>query len=466
MKNYLICLVIIAASCTSPINHKTTGAICISDSTRHASCVYLTTDEKDQPIVSWCETNPDSKQKSFYMAWLDEKSGRFSSKIAIPIEQNASLHEEGMPKIAVKNNGAIIAVYETSTPSDYNRFAGSIRYIVSTNKGKSWTNPVYLHADTTPGKSHSFTALARLGDGEIGACWLDAKPNKKIHGRPVRFAKTSGGNSFVNEMVIDSIACECCRIAISGSKNGRVSIVFRDIINDSIRDMSIVTSEDNGNTFSLAVPYSKDGWVINGCPHNGPALAITDNKMYTTWFTGGSQKGVYYCELNTHLKPANRLLVSNQARFIQLCVLEEGSRILAYDEKRKVGDKTFNKIVLNRLIDDRAYAGEIASSGSMASYPVVKAFGKDKVVVAWSQDEKIYYSVVDVESINKPVIKKPSRGVNVAYNPQSAMDDPVCGMKVSATEDTVRYRGNLLGFCSELCKARFLDEPAAYVENH
>lgn len=464
MKNYFIGLMILATACTSPVHKPALTTVCISDTANYASCVYLTTDETNQPVMSWCEMDTGSKHISFYMAWLDE-SGRISSKVSIPIEQNANLHEEGMPKVAVKNNGAIIAVYETSMPSAHNRFAGAVRYIVSTDKGASWSKPAYLHADTMPGKSHSFTAIARLGDGEIGACWLDAKPNPKLHGRPVHFAKTNGNNSFENELVIDSIACECCRIAISGSSNGKVSVVFRDIINDSIRDMSIITSPDNGKRFSKAVPYSHDGWVINGCPHNGPALAVADDKIYSTWFTGGPQKGVFYCELNKAMESTNRLLVSDHARFIQLCLLGDGSRLLAFDEKRTEGDKSSNKIVLNRIIDDKVYRGEVEASGSLATYPVVKALDDDHVVVAWSQDKRIYYSVVEVKSINRREIKEPVKRTNVAYKQLPMREDPVCGMMMSASADSVEYKGKVYGFCSDICKARFEDEPGEYVKN-
>lgn len=475
MKNYfsIVSFILLALACSSPSNKnetKTTLSIIISDSTKNASCVYLTADEKEQPVISWCETDTSIKKKNFFMAYFDENRGSFSSRIPIPIEQNASFHEEGMPKIAIKGNGTIIAVYETSTPTEYNRFAGSVKYIVSTDKGKTWTNPANIHADTVQGKSHSFAAITRLSDGEIGASWLDAKLNGKKNGRPVKFAKTNVNNFFENEIVIDPIACECCRIAIAGDANGKIAVAFRDIINDSIRDMSIATSADNGKTFSSAVPFSNDGWIINGCPHNGPSVTSAGSSIYATWFTGGPAKGVYYCELNNKMQYVTRQLVSDHARFIQLCLLPGGSRVLAFDEKRKEGDKSYNKIVLNRIDDGKIYAGEIEAPESLATYPVIRSFGTNNIAVAWSQDKKIYYSILNAQSINKPIQRQEAKIISHTYTSNNItlfnITDPVCGMRIPRmTQDTTLYQEHIYGFCSGECKEIFLEAPETYAVN-
>ena len=42
--------------------------------------------------------------------------------------------------------------------------------------------------------------------------------------------------------------------------------------------------------------------------------------------------------------------------------------------------------------------------------------------------------------------------------------DPVCEMPVSAgVTDTLTYKGNLLGFCSEECKAEFVKKPEDFI---
>jgi YHS domain-containing protein len=474
MKKLILLFIVIASlsGCSNSNSQnlgQTSSPVLLSDSSKQASCVYLTSDEKNQPVISWCETDRKTSRKNYYMAFFDESSGRFLPRIPVPIEQNASFHEEGMPKVAIKADGTIIAVYETSAPSDSNRFAGFVHYLVSTDKGKTWTAPACVHADTGGGKSHSFAAIARLSDGEIGACWLDESFDRKIGGRPVMFAKTGTNNRFGNELIVDSAACQCCRIAISSNAGGNITVAFRDIINDSIRDMSVSTSNDNGKTFTRAVSFSKDGWVINGCPHNGPAVAATNDRIYATWFTGGRQKGVYYCEMNSNREMLTRQLVSDHGRFIQLCLLPDGARVLAYNENIQEGEKVYSRIILNRIENDGIFSARVGPERSMASYPVLLAHGRGKIIVAWSDNGKISYALVGEKAINTPVQRPSVHNASVVQKNFSDIKlavskDLACGMPLSMSpEDTAVFKGKVYGFCSEVCKEKFLQHPEAFI---
>jgi len=397
MRNILliVSILLIVTSCRfsdKKLRSQTTP-VCISDTTKQASCVYLTADEKEQPVVSWCETDKSSGARSWRAAFFDQRNGGFSDPIAVPIEQHAALHEEGMPKLAFKRDGTIIGIYETSVSTQKNKFAGSVYYIVSRDRGRSWSAPVRLHADTTADNSHSFASIARLGDGEIGACWLDQSLDGGI-GRPVKFAKTNRDNQFGNEMLIDSLACECCRIAMASNAEGKIAIAFRDIMNDSIRDISISSSGDNGQSFSPAVSFSNDGWSIDGCPHNGPSLAVAGGAIYAAWFTGGPQRGVYYGELNASKEIVSKRLISGEGRFIQLCLLKDGSRVLAYNENIQDGDQHYAKIILNKIDGGNLFTETLYAGKSTAAYPVVQSFGENNIVVAWTDKGKAYYQLI------------------------------------------------------------------------
>ncbi|RYG27363.1 MAG: hypothetical protein EOO01_41480 [Chitinophagaceae bacterium] len=197
----LMVIAFVAAGCkSSPDSGATnTESILISDPSRQASSVYLTSDKANNPMINWSETDKTGS-KHFLVSFFDTAAGVFNDVIKIPIEQNANLHEEGMPKIACKADGTIIAMYETSTPTATNKYAGSLRYVQSFDGGVSWTSPANVHADTSEGKSRSFASITRLSSGEVGACWLDASYDEKKGGRPVRFAATNGRNGFSNEI--------------------------------------------------------------------------------------------------------------------------------------------------------------------------------------------------------------------------------------------------------------------------
>ncbi|UAY52717.1 exo-alpha-sialidase [Ferruginibacter albus] len=404
MRKYILLLVAsvwLLQSCNEHVatTTETTNTIQLSSATNNATCVYLTTDEKNNPVISWCETDSTGK-KYFFFCFFDTSSSKFLSPINIPIDQRAALHEEGMPKIAVKGDGSIVAVYEVEASTKENEWAGFIAFIQTSDKGKTWTAPRCIHADTAANGSHSFASITRLSNGEIGACWLDASTNKS--GRPVKFASANGNNGFTNEVLVDSIACECCRTAISCNAN-KISIVYRDIINDSIRDMSVSTSSDNGKTFSNPVSFSKDDWNIMACPHNGPGVVTTANATYATWFTGASQKGVYYGELNNTNQTVVKKQLSSNGRNIQLCLTADNSRLIAYNEMIQEGDSVYYKIVLDRIDGDKIFTKDATASNIHASYPVIKSFANNKTVVAWKNNQKIYYTIINADEIKKPL---------------------------------------------------------------
>lgn len=376
--------------------------VLLSHTNNKASCVYLTNDEKNKPLISWCEGDASGK-KLFFMSFFNENKNGFDTAIHIPVEQNAVFMEEGMPKVAVKNDGTIIAVYETNAPTKQNSWAGFIHYIQSFDKGKTWTQPLCVHEDTASGKTHSYAAIARLNDGEIGACWLDESLGNKEQGRAIKFAKTNGNNGFQHELLIDSFACQCCRTAISSDDKGNVSILFRDVLPGSVRDISISTSSDDGKTFSHASSFSNDNWIIHGCPEDGPSVSDNNKNTYATWFTGGRNKGMYYAELNNKNDVLFKKQISNNGRYIQLCLLPEGEKIIAYNENVHEADSVYSKIMINKIDGNNFFQADVTQDKAHASYPVLCALDTHNVVIAWTDNNAIYYRVLNASQINKAV---------------------------------------------------------------
>lgn len=372
----------------------------LSDIQNKASCVFLTTDEKDNPAISWMETDRVGN-KHFYFSYWDAESRTFSAGQAIPIEQHAGIHEEGMPKIAVRGDGTVFATYETNVPSGKSRFGLSdIRYVMSSDKGKTWTKPQSIQEVTPATGSRSFGNMIRLDDGEIGIAWLDTDTNGTYSGRPVRFARTNGDRGFEKSVLVDLAACECCRTALSVDGQGNIRIVFRDLLAGSVRDISASISSDNGKTFNTAIPFSGDNWKVDGCPHNGPSIASRNEKTYVTWFTGSGKSGVFYAELDANNNMRSKRRLNANGRFAQLCVMPDGSRIAAYDVQYERGDSVYSKIKISRIDEKGFFETAVNLPDSHASYPVVQAADERHVIIAWTDNGKIYYIQQDTVVID------------------------------------------------------------------
>ncbi|MGF1635685.1 MAG: exo-alpha-sialidase [Cyclobacteriaceae bacterium] len=373
-------------SCT-PSEHMTeseNGIAIISDLHRNAHSTYLTKNNHGQAVLVWTEQDTAStEEKHFYFSIWNDSTGQFADKIKIPLQQNAALHTEGMPKVGFKNSGDIIAIYEIKVKSEFNPYAGEIHYIVSGDHGKSWTEPQLVHTSKAPHTGRAFFDMITLSDGEIGVSWLgESHPDG---GRPVLFAKTNAENLFINETIVDSMACECCRTAIYADQSGSISIVYRDIIDASIRDISVSVSEDYGKSFSKPLCFSGDAWNISGCPHNGPDVISNGANIFASWFTGARESGVYFAKLNKQTLKADKRLISKNGRNIQLA--EDGGKvIIVFNEYYLKNEKRYSTI--RAVVYPEMAKTEISGEAVYAHSPVVIACNNGKTIISWIEKIK------------------------------------------------------------------------------
>jgi hypothetical protein len=82
---------------------------------------------------------------------------------------------------------------------------------------------------------------------------------------------------------IDARTCDCCQTGTALA--GAVPVaVYRDRGADGTRDISIVRLVDG--RWSAPAPVARDGWRIDACPVNGPAVDARDDTVVVAWFTG------------------------------------------------------------------------------------------------------------------------------------------------------------------------------------
>ncbi|HZI23861.1 MAG TPA: sialidase family protein [Chryseolinea sp.] len=313
-------LMIISATISSCIKNRH-DARRVSSSVNNAESVYLTRDNFDNPVILWTEKSANDLTLVFAVSYDDGNS--FSQNVSVALDRDIATHAEGMPKIAFKKDGTIIVAYEKKAPTKENKYAGSICYITSKDQGKSWSRERYMHSDTVAGRSRSYFDIEALADGEVGASWLDIKLNQETDGRSVVFAKTNEADFFIRETLIDSSACQCCRIDLYTDIDDNVFVAYRglrkSIMGKSVRDMMVATSTDEGTTFTSPLTISADNWNIDGCPHTGPSLCSNKAGLVTLWYTEGNGNGIYYAhKSNSQEEFLPRQLVSTTGRHPQV----------------------------------------------------------------------------------------------------------------------------------------------------
>jgi hypothetical protein len=383
--------IVLLAMCTVACNRPEKKIHILSHSAQDASCPYVTITPEGRTVISWVEAPQGADTGTLYYAISADKGNTFSAALQVPTAKGILPHAENMPKMVFKPDGEIIAIYGVEQNDARNKYAGRVFYTRSLNGGKSWLPAQALVADTGSYDQRYFD-VALLPGGEAAAIWLDNRKDVDAEGSSLYYAVTSGHEGFKQERSLAETVCQCCRTDLYTDDQGGIHIAFRDIINDSIRDMVHMVSTDGGASFSAMNRISADNWVVRGCPHTGPAMVKNKEGMHFAWFTMGGGEGVYYCQsVDNGQTYTRKQKVSSMpmAKHPQITALADDKVMLVWDEPVKV-KSTFNSRVGFQLRDG---AGKILDTGLLtpdsvyASYPVIKGVDDHTVLVAYTQRE-------------------------------------------------------------------------------
>ena len=368
--------------------------------TSGGSCPYLTKDNNGNIVLSWIRKINSST--SVYCYSISKDNGKaFGKTIVISGSENIHPHGENIPKIVFKSSGEIIAAWASGNPNPKNPYADLVYYSQSFDNGTSWTKAEKLVKDTA-GYDQRYFDLSLLPNGDAAITWLDNRKKTTEEGSALYFAETSGNKGFQNEKLVSEPCCPCCRTDLFVDSKKNIHILYRAIINDSIRDMVHTISADNGKTFSTPERISKDNWVINGCPHTGPAMAENKNGIQFTWFAGGRDAGVYYCNSSDDGKTfSKREMVSGiAARHCQITSVSDNDIAIVWNENFVKGKDFSSRIGIElRNANGTDPAKEyITSEKGNATFPVIKSINENAALVAYTETENdkdhVKYKVV------------------------------------------------------------------------
>jgi hypothetical protein len=161
---------------------------------------------------------------------------------------------------------------------------------LSRDQGRTWSEPASPHDDGTP-TEHGFVSIANW-QGQPYVAWLDGRhTDAEAHGHDAHAASAgamtlrgailvAGGARDGRE--IDDRVCDCCQTDMALTADGLL-LVFRDRSTDEVRDIHAARFERG--TWSTPVSVHADGWKIDACPVNGPAIAARGDDAAVAWFT-------------------------------------------------------------------------------------------------------------------------------------------------------------------------------------
>jgi hypothetical protein len=262
---------------------------------------------------------------------------------------------------------------------------------------------------------------ATLGyDGGVHLVWLDgrnAAPMHHQHGtrgqhgargakpavreaprQDIFHASWKGDLQSRAERPVAAHVCFCCKTAVA-TAGDRVYVAWRHIYPGGIRDIAMARSTDNGVTFMDPIRVSEDGWKLNACPDDGPAM-VSDGHggIHIAWPTlvaaegAAPRKGVFYASLTPEQTFTPRLRLDSgdtDPAHPQIAAHEHGTSAVVWDER--AGDR--RRIVLREVLNGTA-GPPMVFDGDSVSYPAVAA-GDQYWIAVWAAEAADGRSVLE-----------------------------------------------------------------------
>src|SRR5690606_7286884 len=123
-------------------------------------------------------------------AIYDQEINAFNSPILVTGTEGVGTSSESMNKIAFKTDGTIISVFSKKFENEKNPYAGAIYYNMSSDNGKTWSTPQFIHSDTSHHFSRNYFDITTLKNGEVAAIWLDGRYKATEKGLALFYSNT------------------------------------------------------------------------------------------------------------------------------------------------------------------------------------------------------------------------------------------------------------------------------------
>jgi len=385
---------------------------------------------------------PDGR---FYLSWLEPVQSKGPKGYALKFAVRSRGDKWSAPRTITQGenrfDSSILALPDGSlaaywlTKSGPGMHANDVNLSISRDGGQTWGKAIVPHRDRTP-TERGFVSMIPTNGG-IAIVWLNGPkmtggdPGAAEHGSADKaragasqhtvgddHQHTGGGDrqhaggdhgaaghgpaasgmemslmhtmigldgKLGKEVLLDDRVCECCQTAAAPTPDG-MAIVYRDRSEKEVRDISIVWLK-NGQ-WSEPQPLSKDGWEIQGCPVNGPAISSAGQNLAAAWFTAAKDQPRVYASLSADggatFGPQILVEDGNPLGRVDIIALPSGNAFVSWVERGTSGAQVRARIVRPDGTKEPAIVVAEASSG----VPRMKMSG-DEVVIAWTDSRNI-----------------------------------------------------------------------------
>ncbi len=253
-------------------------------------------------LLSWI-SSVEGRRNALQFVAMSEDGHWQSAPRTIAVGDSLMANWANTPHIAQTADGALWVQFMQKMGEGH---AGNVALSRSVDGGFNWASPIAVNDDGVEAE-HGFAALWPVSRDTIGVAWLDGRDNVQgdMHHDAGAGMKHDGGGMHAEgrtalraavfdmnlqrsgEAVVDAKTCDCCQTAIAATARGPL-LVYRDRSDKEVRDIAAVRHD--GKAWGKPVPVHADGWVMPGCPVNGPAVAANGDAALVAWYTEAGGK--------------------------------------------------------------------------------------------------------------------------------------------------------------------------------
>jgi hypothetical protein len=341
-------------------------------------------------VLSWLQPLADGRHALRYSAWSD---GAWGVVGTVASGEDWFVNWADFPSVVPIDATHWAAHWLQKTSG--NAYSYDVRLAVSRDAGASWSAPMSPHDDGTP-TEHGFVSLYGLG-GVVQAVWLDGRHTAgeaqhagHAHGGEAGAMTLRGaaigpdGRREGGDGEIDGRVCDCCQTDVAVTADGPV-VVYRDRGEVELRDIALVRQE--AGRWSAPVRVHDDGWKIDACPVNGPAVDARGNTVAVAWFTAPDRSRVrvaFSRDAGRSFDPPVEVASGNVTGRVDLVLLEDGRAVVSWLQSTTAGAE-----IRAQPFTTKGHAGPsvlIASSDVQRSsgFPQMVRDG-DELLFAWTE---------------------------------------------------------------------------------
>jgi hypothetical protein len=237
---------------------------------------FLAADSAGRVVLSWIERGTDSVPAIRFS--VREPGGSWRAAETFVRDTSVLVNFADFPFVVPIDDGRLVGQWLRHGISAH---AYDLLLAQSVNGGDIWSASTSPHARTRPGE-HGFVSMYSMAGG-AAVQFLDGSHAPRDSQRMMlRHAVFDSTARVASTVTIDDRVCECCQTDAAVTAQGPV-VVYRDRSPDEVRDIAIARRSADG-AWSTSIVHA-DGWRIEGCPVNGPAVAADGARVAVAGFT-------------------------------------------------------------------------------------------------------------------------------------------------------------------------------------